>query len=386
MLSLGTIFSYVQNLPADDQMNKQLLADVPGIKRIRVEQVVQKDKKNTWGNETVFPQDSSAKSGYPEKGHLDQMMAGVFSVFNDGSNCIISYPLSDKDGNIGSIITFDTDIPYNSDVETYNDYEFDVLFFNNESVLYYDFATRESMSWNTLSSTFTCPLLFKTSEHGNSLSDEVLYKSMVAVPDNKLSPMVNADMLLRSLLGRLQRTAAGQVDTAHVDDIRILHETKDGALFSAVVSLGHRNIELSRVIWNTHSLYASYMQAEGKCVLNIIGNNAISYIPGNAPDSKNVEEMFADTLIKPYLFSIQPLQERVYQYRIDSVQKKSDSTTSDLKYQIKFSVLTSHMDYTHWTIDDGIMYADGWVIGKSCEMDLIKHGEYFEAVINLQKG
>lgn len=384
-LAMRTFYSYAQHLSTDEQMKKQLFSDLPGLQRIRTEQVIQKDNTNTWGNETVFPEDSSFTSSSPEKTHLDQMIPGVFSVFNDGGNCVISYPISDEKGNLSSVIILDTVIPYSSDMEIRNDYEFNVLFHDGESVYYYDEATTETMTWPALLKLSVSPLLFQSTDKINPPSKEMLYRGLVAIQDKKMSSIVNADKLLRSLLGRMTHSTTYQIDAALIEDIQILNESKDGVLFRAVIALGYLDTDFSRFVWDTHALYASYVYQEGYCVLNIIGRNAIAYMPEKAPNSKIIGEMFADTVATPYMFSIQPLQDRLFQYRIDSVKKK-DANANDLRYTITFSVLTSHMHNTTWLISDGTMNADGWIFGKKGEVELIRHGDYYEAVVNLQKG
>ncbi len=383
--AMKVFYSYIQHLSADEQMKKQLISDLPGLQRIRTEHVIQKDSTNAWGNETIFPEDSTFISSSPEKAYLARMIPGVYSVFNDGGNCVISYPISDEQGNLSSVITLDTVIPYNSNMKSSNDYKFNVLFHDGESVYYYDEATAETIIWPALLKHSVNPLLFKSADKINPPGKEMLYQGLVAIQDKKMSSIVNADKLLRSLLSRMVHSMTYQVDAALIEEIEIINETRDGVMFRAVVAMGCRDSDSSRFIWDTHALYASYVYQEGYCVLNIIGRNAVAHFPGKAPDNKAIGEMFADTVASPYIFSTQPLQDRLYQYRVDSV-KKSGTRATDLQYTITFSVLTSHMDNSIWLISDGTMNEDGWVVGKKGKVELIRHGEYYEAVVNLQNG
>ncbi|AEE96801.1 hypothetical protein [Mahella australiensis] len=384
-VALRAFYSYVHNVAEDAQANNHLFSDIPGLKKIHIEQVLKDDTSYSLGNETVYPEDSSFESGSPEKSHLNQMLSGVFSIFNDRGNCTISYPIMSDNGVLNSVITFDTLIPYNSNMETSNDYEFDVLFFNGESIHYYDEAINETIEWPRLTPSAK-PLIFKSADKINPQSKEMLYQDLVVVQDNKMTSIANADRLLRSLLDRMTHSTTYQTDIALIEDINIVHETDGGALFEAVIALGEHNGESSRYLWDTHTLYASYVKQDGYCVLNIIGNNAVIYLPNKAPDTEKIGEMFADTIIRPYMFSTQPIQDRVYQYKVDSVKKSTTDDNNNIRYNIKFSVLTAKKGNTTWLISDGVMNEDGWVINKDCELDLIRYGEYYEAVVNLQKG
>jgi hypothetical protein len=244
-------------------------------------------------------------------------------------------------------------------------------------------------------------LRFK-SEDFDKFSGENLYitpifqasnpSNTVTIKDEDMEAHEIVQALLHKLFGNYKSPEIGdvQIEDYKIDKVDVIVTSDEGGVFGALYSV--RGLK-TRTPWDVNekanrwvigkSLYGSFIKTGESIELNIIGPNALVYYKEaeQPKDEEIAQYLFEKTYLEPNLLPQKEDRSRLLKYKTDRIEPGYKmANEKNPMFLVTYSV-QGIKGKTCWDAGSGQTGNNGWINRKSTRVELIKHGNFYEAIV-----